>query len=54
MGRVEAGLHHAKELENSINPAVNGTFFELGKDKAGKGEAWAPPFTRCAQNTVGL
>ena len=21
-----------------------GTFFELGKDKAAKGEGWAPPF----------
>ena len=30
------------------------TFFELGKDKAAKGERWAPPFISCAQDTVGL
>ena len=30
-----------------------GTFFE-GKDKATKGEGWAPPFISCAQDTVGL
>ena len=26
-----------------------GTFFELGKDKAAKGEGWALPFISCAQ-----
>ena len=31
-----------------------GTFFILGKDKAAKGEGWAPHFIRCAQDTVGL
>ena len=31
-----------------------GTFFELGKDEAAKGEGWAPPFISCAQDTVGL
>ena len=31
-----------------------GTFFELGKNKAAKGEGWAVPFISCAQNTVGL
>ena len=31
-----------------------GTFFELGKDKAAKGEGWAPPFISCVQDTVGL
>ena len=31
-----------------------GTFFELEKDKAAKGEGWARPFIRCAQDTVGL
>ena len=31
-----------------------GTFFELGKDKAAKGEGWAPPFISCAKVTVGL
>ena len=39
----------------SVNPAENGyTFFELGKDKAAKGEGWAPSFIRCAQDIVGL
>ena len=28
-------------------------FRELGKDKAAKGEGWAPPFICCAQYTVG-
>ena len=28
-----------------------GTFFELGKDKAAKGEGWAPPFISCAQDS---
>ena len=27
-----------RKLENYVNPAVNGTFFELGKTKAAKGE----------------
>ena len=31
-----------------------GTFFELGKDKAAKGEGWAPPFISCSQDTLGL
>ena len=31
-----------------------GIFFELGKDKAAKGEGWVPPFISCAQDTVGL
>ena len=38
----------------SVNLAVNGYLFELGKDKAGKGEGWAPLFISCAQDTVGL
>ena len=38
----------------TVNTAENGTFFELGKDKAAKGEGWAPPFISCAQDTVGL
>ena len=29
-----------------------GTFFESGKDKAEKGEGWAPPFLSCAQGTT--
>ena len=28
----------------SVNPAVNVYLFELGKDKAAKGEGWARPF----------
>ena len=31
-----------------------GTVFELEKDKAAKGDGWAPPFISCAQDTVGL
>ena len=38
----------------TVNPAAKGTFFELGKDKAVKGEGWPPPFISCAQDTVGL
>ena len=30
------------------------TFFESGKNKAAKGEGWAPPFICCAQDTLGL
>ena len=30
------------------------TFFESEKDKAVKGEGWAPHFNSCAQDTVGL
>ena len=47
----------ALRLENSLcQPSAQkmGTFFELGKDKAAKGEGWAPPFISCAQDTVGL
>ena len=29
-------------------------FFRLGKDRAGKGEAWAQPFISCVQDTVSL
>ena len=31
-----------------------GTFFELGKDNAAKGERWDPPFISSAQDTMGL
>ena len=31
-----------------------GNFFQLGKEKAAKGEGWATPFISCAQDTVGL
>ena len=52
----EARLHHAvtgKLCQLSTQQKM-GTFFELGKDKAAKGEGWAPPFISCAQDTVGL
>ena len=51
----EARLRHAatEKLSLSIQQKM-GTFFNLGKDKAAKGEGWAPPFIRCAQDTVGL
>ena len=39
----------------SVNSAVNGyPFFELGKDKAAKGEGWAHLFISFARDTVGL
>ena len=42
-------------LENSLSTQQEmGTFFELGKDKAAKGEGRAPPYISCAQDTVGL
>ena len=51
----EARLCHAAtgKLSLSIQQKM-GTFFELGKAKAAKGEGWAPPFISCAQDTVGL
>ena len=33
----------AREIHETY---VMGTFFELGKDKAAKGEGWAPPFNK--------
>ena len=47
----EARPRHAASGKLSLSM---GTFFELGKDKAAKGEGWAPPFISCAQDTVGL
>ena len=36
-----------RRLENSLSAQQKmGTFFELGKDKAAKGEGWAPLFTK--------
>ena len=52
----EARLRHAatgKKLSLSTQQKM-GTFFELGKEKAAKGEGWAQPFISCAQDTVGL
>ena len=37
----------------SVNPAVNGYLFELGKANAANREGWAPPFISCAQDTIG-
>ena len=51
----EARLRHAATGKLSLSPQQKmGTFFELGKDKAAKGEGLAPPFISCAQDTVGL
>ena len=51
----EARPRHAATGKLSLsNQQQMGTFFELGKDKAAKGEGWAPPFISCAQDTVGL
>ena len=51
----EARLRRAATGKLSLSTQQNmGTFFELGKDKAAKGEGWAPPFISCAQDTVGL
>ena len=38
-----------------VNPALKmGTFLKSGKDKAGKGDGWVPPFICYAQDTVGF
>ena len=51
----EARLRHAATGKLSLSTQQKmGTFFELGKDKAAKGQGWAPPFISCAQDTVGL
>ena len=51
----EARLCHAATGKLSLSTQQKmGTFFELGKDKAAKGEGWAPPFISCAQDTIGL
>ena len=47
----EARLRHAATGKLSLSTQQKmGTFFELGKDKAAKGEGWAPPFISCAQD----
>ena len=52
---LEARLSHAATGKLFLSTQQKmGTFFELGKDKAAKGEGWALPFISCAQNTVGL
>ena len=51
----EARLRHAAIGKLSLSTQQKmGTFFELGKDPAAKGEGWAPPFISCAQDIVGL
>ena len=51
----EARLSHAATGKLFLSTQQKmGTFFELGKNKAAKGEGWALPFISCAQNTVGL
>ena len=45
----DARLRHAATGKLSLSTQQKmGTFFELGKDKAAKGEGWAPPFITCA------
>ena len=45
----EALLRHVATGKLSLlTQQEMGTFFELGKDKAAKGEGWAPPFISCA------
>ena len=53
VGRSRLGFA-MRRLENSVNSAVNEYLFRIRKDKAAKEEGWAPPFTSCAQDTVGL
>ena len=50
----EARLRHAATGKLCQPSRKMGTIFELGTDKAAKGEEWAPPFISCAQDTVGL
>ena len=50
----EAGLSHAATEKHSRSTKQKMVPFELGKDKAAKGEGWAPPFISCAKDTVGL
>ena len=52
----EALLCHAAtgKLSLSTQQKMGIPFSELGKDKAAKGEGWAPPFISCAQDSVGL
>ena len=43
----EARVRHAATGKLSLSTQQKmGTFFELGKDKAAKGEGWAPPVKR--------
>ena len=41
----------SRQLENSVNSAVNGTFFELGKDKAVKGGGGVPLHQLCSRHS---
>ena len=51
----EGGLRHVATGKLSLSAQqLLGTFFELGKVKAAKGERWDPPFISCAKDTVGF
>ena len=50
----EAKLRNPMTGKLYVNTAVNGYLFDLAKDKAAKGEGWAPSVITCAQDTVGL
>ena len=51
----EARLRHPATGKLSLSTLQKmGTFFELGKGKAAKGDGWAPPFFSFAQDRVGL
>ena len=50
----EAGLRHATTGKLYQPSSKWVPFSKLGKDKAVKGNRWAPPFISCAQDTVGL
>ena len=55
IARVRGSASPCADLKTlSINLAVKGTFFKLGKAKAAKGEGWSPPFISCAQDSEGL
>ena len=51
---LEARLGHLMTEKISVNPAVNGYLFQLGTDKAGKGEGRALVFICYAQDTMVL
>ena len=42
-----------RQLENSLCQPSSKWYLESGNDKAAKREGLAPPFIRCAQDTVG-
>ena len=51
----ESGLRHAATGILCLSTQQSmGIFFESEKDKAARGEGWAPPFISCAQDKVGF